>query len=336
MHIGMLSPISWCTPPEHYGPWEWVVSMLTEGLVESGVKVTLFATGNSHTGAKLRWVCPNPYSEDPNIDPKVWESLHISSVFEHADEFDLIHNHFDFLPLSYSKLVNTPMLTTIHGFSSPKILPVYRKYNNTTHYVSISYADRSPDLDYLANIYHGIPVGDYPFSNREGEYLLALGRIHGDKGVHEAIQVARKGGMPLRIAGIIQDKAYYDHWVAPYVDGVHVVYMGIVSNEKKKELLKGAYALLHMINFDEPFGLTVIEAMATGTPVIAVRRGSMPEVMADGETGWLVSNVEEAVEKLISIKSISRTQCRNWVISHFSSDRMVNEYICAYKEVLSV
>jgi len=335
MHIAMLSPISWRTPPEHYGPWEWVVSMLTEGLVESGVKVTLFATENSYTKAELRWVCPAPYSENPNIDPKVWESLHISSVFEHADEFDLIHNHFDFLPLTYSRLVSTPLLTTIHGFSSPKILPVYQKYDSSTYYVSISYADRSLDLDYVANIYHGIPVEDYPFSNCEGEYLLALGRIHRDKGIYEAIQVARKSGMPLKIAGVIQDDDYYNQWVAPYIDGVHVTYLGIVNDEKKKELLKGAYALLHMINFDEPFGLTVIEAMATGTPVIAVKRGSMPEVIANGETGWLVRGVEEAAEKLGSIKSVSRTKCRSWVINNFSKDRMVNDYISAYKKVLN-
>ncbi|MHB8280496.1 MAG: glycosyltransferase, partial [Candidatus Humimicrobiaceae bacterium] len=149
MRVAILSPIAWRTPPRHYGPWERVASLLTEGLVKEKIDVTLYATGDSLTSAKLRSVCKAPYEEDKNIDPKVWECLHISEIMEQADEFDIIHNNYDFLPLTYSGLIKTPMVTTIHGFSSPKILPVYKKYNKTTHYVSISDADRSPDLDYI-------------------------------------------------------------------------------------------------------------------------------------------------------------------------------------------
>ncbi len=335
MKIGMLAPISWRVPPRHYGPWEWVTSLITEGLVAHGVDVTLFATGDSVTAAKLRWVCPRPYSEDPGLDPKVWECLHIAEVFEHAEEFDLIHNHFDFLPLTYSGLVDTPVLTTIHGFSSPKILPVYRRYNRRTYYVAISDADRHPDLDYLATVHHGIPIAEYEFCGSPDDYLLFLGRIHRDKGTYEAIQVARRVGLPLIIAGIVQDERYFNERVAPYVDGGMVKHIGPVGPPEKYELLGRARALLHLINFDEPFGLTVVEAMACGTPVIAIRRGSMPELIADGVTGFLVPDWEGAAARVKDVERIDRTHCRAWVEERFTQERMVRDYLNVYRRILS-
>jgi glycosyltransferase involved in cell wall biosynthesis len=209
MRIAMLSPIAWRTPPEKYGPWELVVSLLTEGLVAKGIDVSLFVTGNSITRAQLHPVCPVEYAEDDTVDSKVWESLHISELFEHADEFDLIHNHFDFLPLSYSRLVDCPVVTTIHGFSSQKILPVYKKYNNQVEYIAISNADRSPDLTYAKTIYHGIDMNQFTFQKEQGEYLLFFGRIHPDKGAKETIEIARQTGKKLILAGIIQDEHYY-------------------------------------------------------------------------------------------------------------------------------
>jgi len=334
LRIAMLAPISWRVPPHHYGPWEWVTSLLTEGLVARGVDVTLFASGDSLTTAKLRAVCPHPYSEDQEIDAKVCECLHISEVFEHAEEFDIIHNQFDFLPLTYSRLVQTPLLTTIHGFSSPKILPVYRKYNRHAYYVAISDTDRNPDLDYIATIYHGIPIEDYPFRDDPDDYLLFLGRIHPDKGVYEAIQVAQRAGVPLVIAGIVQDEEYFQRQVAPYVDGVQIRYVGPVGMPEKGELLGHARALLHMINFDEPFGLSVVEAMAAGTPVIAIDLGSMRELIRDGETGFLVANSDEAVEKVRKIDRIDRRKCRTWVEKRFTRARMVEEYLQVYKMIL--
>lgn len=334
MRIGMLAPISWRVPPRHYGPWEWVTGLLTEGLVKRGVDVTLFATGDSITSARLHWVCPRPYSEDRELDPKVWECLHISEAFEHADEFDLIHNQFDFLPLSYSGLVRTPVLTTIHGFSSPKILPVYRKYNKRTYYVAISNADRHPDLDYIATIYHGIPLSEYKLSLSPDDYLLFFGRIHRDKGTYEAIQVARRTGLPLIIAGIVQDEEYFRTQVAPHIDDKQVKYIGPVGQPRKGELLGKARALLHMINFDEPFGLSVVEAMACGTPVIAMRRGAMPELIEHGATGFLVSDWEEAAEAVDQLERIDRTRCRAWVEERFTVDRMVEEYLTVYQQIL--
>lgn len=334
MKAALLSPIAWRTPPLHYGPWENIVSLLAEGLVQQGVKVSLFATGDSISKANLEWICPHAYEEDRSLDPKVWECLHIAHLFEQADEFDIIHNHYDFLPLSYSRLVKTPVVTTIHGFSSPRIIPVYQQYNHHTHYISISYADRHPALHYLANIYHGLDLNLFTFQAEAGSYLLYLGRIHPDKGTAEAIEIARKSGMKLLIAGIIQEQAYFDRLIAPSLDEDNIVYLGAVGPEARDHLLGGAYALLHPISFAEPFGLSVVEAQACGTPVIAFNRGSMPEVIRDGISGFLVDDVAGAIKMLDQISRIKRADCRQWVEDSFSQKRMVEEYIKVYQKIL--
>jgi len=335
MRIAVLSPVSWRTPPRHYGPWEFVVSLLTEELVRLGLDVTLFATGDSKTTAKLVAVCPRPYSEDNAVDPKVAECLHISEIFERADEFDLIHNHFDFLPLTYSSLVETPVITTIHGFSSPSIIPVYKKYNARSHYVAISESDKSPQLDYAATIHHGIDVAQFVFSGATGEYLLFFGRIHPEKGVREAIEVAKRAGIKLVIAGIIQDHDYFATEVEPHIDDTTVEYLGPVGPDRKADMLGGALALLHLISFDEPFGLSLIESMACGTPVVAFRRGSMPELVRHGETGYLVDDVEGAVEAVSAVRTIDRAACRADVEQRFTSTRMARDYIRVYEQILS-
>jgi glycosyltransferase involved in cell wall biosynthesis len=335
MRVAMLAPIAWRTPPRHYGPWESVVSLLTEGLVARGVDVTLYATQDSHTAGRLVGVCPRGYEEDPDLLPKVWECLHISEVFEHGDDYDLIHNHFDYLPLTYMNLTSTPVLTTIHGFSSPKILPVYQKYNHRAHYVAISDADRHPSLTYCATIHHGIDLHQFTFRPEPGRYLLFFGRIHPDKGAKEAIEIAQRVDMPLIMAGIVQDQAYFAQEVAPHVDGKGVVYLGSVGPEQRDDILGGAYALLHPIHFDEPFGLSVVEAMACGTPVIACHRGSMPEVIAHGHTGFLVSSVNEAIDVLPDISKLERSACRQRVAAHFSVDRMVEDYRHLYQQIVA-
>ena len=335
MRIAVLSPISWRTPPLHYGPWESVVSLLTEELVQMGLDVTLFATGDSRTSGRLVAVCPLPYSEDLSIDPKVAECLHISEIFERAAEFDLIHNNFDFLPLTYSGLVETPVLTTIHGFSSSKIIPVYKKYNDRGHYVAISDSDKSPELDYIATIHHGIDINQFPFLDADGEYLLFFGRIHPDKGVYEAIQVARRVGVKLVIAGIIQDQDYFATKVEPHIDGTAVEYLGSVGPDRRADVLGGALALLHLISFDEPFGLSLVESMACGTPVVAFNRGSMPELIRHGVTGYIVDDIESAINAVANIKSIDRSECRADVEQHFTSARMARDYFRVYEMILN-
>jgi glycosyltransferase involved in cell wall biosynthesis len=308
--------------------------VLTDRLVAKGVDVTLFATKDSMTSAHLHAVCPRGYEEDRSVSAKVWECLHISEVFERGQEFDLIHNHFDFLPLTYQRMTKTPLLTTIHGFSSSDILPVFEKYNGSTHYVSISDADRSPKLDYVATVYHGIELGQFTLRKDRGDYLLFFGRIHHDKGAKEAIEIARRSKMRLILAGIVQDQSYFEREVKPHLDDERVVFVGSAGPGKRDELLGGAYALLHPINFDEPFGLSVVEAMACGTPVVAFKRGSMPEIIADGRTGFLVEDLDDAVEKLAAVRMLDRRACRERVELRFSAERMVEDYLRVYDEIL--
>jgi glycosyltransferase involved in cell wall biosynthesis len=334
MKIAMLAPIAWRTPPRHYGPWELVTSLLTEELVKMGLDVTLFATADSITKGKLRSVAMQGYEEDREMDAKVWECLHIAQCFEQADEFDIIHNHFDFLPLTYSKLVKTPMLTTIHGFSSPKILEVYKKYNANTHYVAISEANKSPELDYVETVYHGIDLNDFEFKGDEGEYLLFYGRIHPDKGTKEAVEMALALDMPLIIAGIIQDQDYYDQWVKPFLKKGKVEYVGSIGPERRNECLGNAKVLLHPIHFEEPFGLSVVEAMACGTPVLAFNKGSMPELIHHGENGFIVQDMEEACAYISKVSSISRMKCREIVEQRFSKEIMAQRYLEVYKRLI--
>jgi len=333
MKVAVLSPVAWRTPPRRYGPWEQVSSNIVEGLVAEGIDVTLFATGDSVTGAKLEAVIEKGYEEDKTQDAKVLECLHISHLMENASEFDIIHNNFDFLPLTYSALIKTPVITTIHGFSSGKIIPVYQKYNQDTSYVSISNSDRSPLLDYIATVYNGIKVKDFDFNDRPKDYLLYFGRIHHDKGTAEAIEMALKSKKKLLIAGIIQDQEYFDIKIKPLLSE-QVVYIGEAGPEKRNELMGNALALAHPINFDEPFGLSVAEAMLCGTPVIAFNRGSMPELILNGKTGFLVNNVNEAVESLQEIHKISRQVCRQWSSDQFSQEKMTKEYIRLYQSIL--
>ncbi|MBD3346185.1 MAG: glycosyltransferase [Chitinivibrionales bacterium] len=336
MRIAMLAPIAWRTPPRHYGPWELVTSLLTEELVRIGIDVTLFATEDSITTAQLKAVCPRGYEDDPEIEPKVWECLHIAHCFENAEKFDLVHNQFDFLPLSYSNLLSTPILTTIHGFSSPKILTVYKRYNGLSHYVSISNADRSPDLTYKATIYHGVDIGTIKFHpSPESDYLVYFGRFHPDKGAKEAIEIARLCGKELIMAGVIQDTRYFERYVEPAVKSGEVRYIGSVGPDKRDDILGRAVALLHPINFNEPFGLSVVESMACGTPVIAFSRGSMPELIDHNKTGFLVQTVSEAVECVGRIGEIDRSTCRDVVEQRFTKERMAREYVRVYREILS-
>ncbi len=332
--VAVLSPVAWRTPPRQYGAWETVASNLTEGLVARGWDVTLFATRDSITQARLHAVIERGYEEDPAVDPKVAEYLHIAEVFEHAD-FDLIHSHYDFMPLSYSRLVSTPILTTIHGFSSPKIMPVYEKYRSG-YYVSVSDADRAPTLNYLATVYNGIDVSLYRFQERAGEHLIFLGRIHPDKGVHLAIEVARRSGRHLIIAGIVQDEAYFHERIEPHLDGQTADYVGPVGVPAKNKLFAQASALLHLNTIPERFGLVLAEANAAGVPVIAMDLGSCREVIEDGQTGFLVSTPKQAVQALGRLAEIDRSTCRRRVEEHFSIAAMVAAYEHVYARIFEL
>jgi glycosyltransferase involved in cell wall biosynthesis len=332
--IAILSPVAWRTPPRQYGAWETVAGNITEGLVRRGWDVTLFATGDSVTGAHLHAVVDKGYEEDRTVDPKVAEYLHISEAFEHASEFDLIHSNYDFMALTYSRLVKTPVLTTIHGFSSPAIMPVYRKYGDG-YFVSISDSDRAPGLNYLATVYNGIDLSLYPFQESGGDDLIFLGRIHPDKGVHLAIETARLAGLPLLIAGIIQDQAYFREQVEPRLNQT-IQYIGPVDVAGKNELFARARALLHLNTIPERFGLVLAEANAAGVPVIAMDLGSCREVIENGRTGFLVDGADQAAQALDRLSEIDRSVCRQRVQRCFSISTMVEAYERVYAAIFKL
>ncbi|MDP1884626.1 MAG: glycosyltransferase family 4 protein [Candidatus Moranbacteria bacterium] len=338
MKIAILSPIHWRTPPTKYGPWELIASNIAEGMVKLGHSVTLYATGDSETTARLKWVCPKPIMEDSDLEPKVYQYLHTASVFEDADQYDIIHNHYDAYPLVFSKLVKTPVVTTIHGFSSPQVNQIYEKYSNT-YYVSISYADRkhAPNLNYIANIYHGIPVNDYPYNGKPDNYFCFIGRISPDKGVHNAIKLAKKLNVNLKIAGLTapENKEYFEKEIKPHLN-YKIQYLGLVEEKEKKTLLKNAYGFLHLNTYPEGFGLTLIEAMACGTPVIGMELGSISEVIDDRKTGFVVKNLKEAESAMKNIGSISRENCRERVEKNFTVEQMVDNYEKVYQKILKV
>lgn len=332
MRVALLGPIAWRTPPDGYGPWEQVTGLLADGLVAQGVDVTLFATADSRTAAKLEAVSPHGYAEDPAMDGRVWEALHVSHAVTRSHDFDLVHSHLDWLPLCFSEHIRAPLLTTIHGFSHAGILPAYRAARSA--YVSISDADRCPELDYVATVHHGVDVDQLPLGPG-GEDLVFLGRIHPDKGTAEAVAIARRTGRRLVICGIVHDQRYFDEEVAPHVDGDRVVHLGPVGPVERARVLGHAAALLHPVAFDEPFGLSVVESMVCGTPVLTYPRGAMVEVVDDGVTGILVQGLEEAVESLDAVTGLDRGRCREMAVRRFAASRMVDDYREVYARLVA-
>ncbi|MFC8680482.1 glycosyltransferase family 4 protein [Microbacterium ureisolvens] len=335
LRVAMMAPIAWRTPPVHYGPWEQVASTLAEGLAARGVDVTLFATADSVTTARLDAVAPHGYAEDPAMDGRVWEALHVAHVLARSGDFDLVHSHVDWLPLAFGELWRAPLVTTVHGFSGPGILPAYRRASSAL--VAISAADRSPDLPYAATIGHGLDLDAFP-AGPGGDDLLVFGRIHPDKGVADAIEIARRAGRRLLIAGIVHDEEYFRQRVEPHIDGERVVHLGPVGAVDRPGVLGSVAALLHPIRFDEPFGLSVIEAMACGTPVVAYARGALPEVVDEGVTGCLVppaDGIAGAVAAVGRAIALDRRTVRDRARDRFSADRMVDAYLELYRGLLA-
>jgi glycosyltransferase involved in cell wall biosynthesis len=332
MKLALLGPIAWRTPPRHYGPWELVTGLLADGLARRGIDVTLFATLDSVTLARLDGVSERPYAEDGEIDGRVWEALHVAHALSRSAEFDLIHNHLDWLPLAFSGLAEAPMVTTIHGFSSPQILPAYLR--SASAFVSISDSDRVPELEYVATVHHGVDTAALPFSATPGDGLVCFGRIHPDKGTAQAIEIARGAERPLVLCGPVQDERYFAEEIEPHVDGDRVRYLGSVGHEERAAILGAATCLVHPIAFAEPFGLSVVESMLCGTPVVAYERGSMAELVEDGVTGVLAHGVDSAVAGVERAVSFDRGACHDAAERRFSVDRMVDDYLDVYESVL--
>jgi glycosyltransferase involved in cell wall biosynthesis len=340
MKIAQIAPLWETVPPPAYGGTELVVSLLTEGLVKKGHDVTLFASADSVTSANLIVGNPQPLrSAGLTIrDYYPLELLRLSKLVALADNFDVIHSHIDAPILPFAKLIKTPIVHTVHG-----VIPNYMEklfaYHKSQTFISISNSQRRNDLglNYKATVYNGINVSTYRFYAKPESpaYLAFLGRISAEKGTHLAIELAKKTGWNLKIAGKIDaaDKEYFESQVKPYIDGTQIVYLGEATHAQKSEIMGNAYATLCLITWDEPFGLVVPESMACGTPVIAINRGSMPELIRHGENGFLCNTLEECIRAMTQIPKINRYACRHHVEKNFSSGKMVDKYEEVYYRV---
>jgi glycosyltransferase involved in cell wall biosynthesis len=338
MRVAQVAPLYEAVPPTGYGGTERVVSYLTEELVRMGVEVTLFASGDSTTSAELVAACPSAIRLAPErLDSLAYHVLQLGQVARRAHEFDLIHFHVDYLHYPFSRQLSTPSLTTLHGrLDLPDLAPLYREYSEVP-LVSISDAQREPLpwANWQTTIYHGLPEELYTPNYGPGGYLAFLGRLSPEKRPDWAIEIARRAGLPLRIAAKVDpaDREYYESEVMPLLEQSHVELVGEVGEADKGPFLAGALALIFPVDWPEPFGLVMIEALACGTPVIAFRRGSIPEVIQDGVTGFVVDSLDRAVAAAAEVGQLDRRHCRRQFLERFSARRMAEDYLALYQRM---
>jgi glycosyltransferase involved in cell wall biosynthesis len=340
LRIAVVSPVWFPVPPSGYGGIEWIVSLLADGLVDAGHDVTLFASGDSRTKAKLQYV----YAEAPSqwIGRSHWELNHALACYTNADEFDVISDHTGMLSLVLSALVDVPVVHTVHGPLVGEPGAMYEQLAGLVpnlHLISISLNQRrpKPDLPWLANCPNALDLSVYPCKPHTGEYLLFLGRMSPDKGCHRAIAVAMEQELPLKIAGKMQEpkeRAYFEEFVEPHLGIRGIEYLGEVSHGTKVELLQDARATLFPIDWEEPFGLVMIESMACGTPVIATNHGAVPEVIEHGRSGIIVEHYREMGDALGQADALDPLECRRYVEERFSQERMVDDYVRAYRDAI--
>lgn len=338
MRIAQIAPLAEPVPPEMYGGTERVVSLLTEELVRRGHQVTLFASGDSETAARLVSVTREALRLRPDdVDPNLHLMLELGLVFERAQQFDVIHSHVDYFGLPFARLVRTPVLTTLHGrLDLPGLRTIYERYD-TAPLVSISDNQREPipGANWAATVYNGTDLNSFTFREEVGDYFAFVGRICPEKNVEGAIAIARRTGVPLRIAAKVDpvDVDFYESVIKPLIDGRHVEYLGELGDVDKDELLGSARALLFPVDWPEPFGLAMTEAMACGTPVLALRRGSVPEVVEDGVTGFVRDSEEDLADVADEVTTLSRRACRERVERYFSVEVMTDGYEAVYESL---
>ncbi|HTU32623.1 MAG TPA: glycosyltransferase family 4 protein [Candidatus Acidoferrum sp.] len=336
MRIAQVAPLYESVPSKHYGGTERVVSWLTEELVRRGHEVTLFASGDSRTSARLVSVCRSSLRTDPQCkDPLAYHMLMLEQVAKQADEFDIIHFHVDYLHFPISRRIRTPHVTTLHGrMDVPELVPMFQEFDGVP-LISISIAQRQPLLfaNWVGNVYHGLPADLLQFHPAAGKYLTFLGRLSPEKRPDRAIEIAKRCGIPLKIAAKIDraDREYFEARVKPLLDCSLVEYVGEISDGEKSDFLGNAFASLFPIDWPEPFGINMIEAMACGTPTIAFPCGSVPEIMSDGISGFIVKSVEEAIAAIDRVAQISRKACRREFERRFTAPRMTCEYLALYE-----
>ncbi len=340
MRIAQIAPLWEKVPPPAYGGTELVVSLLTDELVRRGHEVTLFATGDSQTLAKLESGSPQPLRAlgVSDQEAEIYHTLQLNKVFERASEFDLIHSHVDSAAFPYAKFVKTPTLHTVHKIVLPSEEPLWRDAHQQ-NFISISNSQRRKDLglNYVATVYNGIDSNIFPFYSQPDKtpYLAFLGRMSPEKGPHLAIEIAKRSGCHLKMAGKIEPRyrEFFAQQVKPHIDGQQIEFLGEANHEQKCQLMGGAVATLFPITWSEPFGLVMAESMVVGTPVIAIAIGSTPEVIEHGKTGFLCGNVDECITALNRVPTISRRACRDHVVANFSVTRMVDGYEKVYAEL---
>jgi len=338
MHVAQVAPLYESVPPKYYGGTERVVFYLTEELVRQGHDVTLFASGDSTTAATLVPACPEALRlDDDCVDSMAHHIRMMEQVVQAADQFDVIHFHIDYLHFPLSRLVQWPHVTTLHGrLDLPDLDPLYQEFGDMP-VVSISDAQRRPlpKARWVETVYHGLPPDLYAYRSGPGDYLAFLGRISPEKRVDRAIEIAEQSGLPLKIAAKVDpvDQDYFEETIRPLLAAPHVEFLGEIGEAEKEFFLGNARALLFPIDWPEPFGLVLIEAMACGTPVIAFRRGSVPEIMEPGRTGFVVDSVDEAVAAAEQLPSVSRRDCRQVFEERFTAARMVRDYVRVYKRI---
>jgi glycosyltransferase involved in cell wall biosynthesis len=340
MKIAQIAPLWERVPPFRYGGIELIVSLLTDELVRRGHQVTLFASGDSITKAQMKSVHNQALRLDPKIkEPGVYELMMLSQVYQQAHHFDIIHSHVGYVALPYTPFVKTPTVHTTHGIFTPDNEKIFRQFA-WEPYISISEAQREPrlGLNYIHTVYNGIDPAVYPFQEKavEPPYLAFVGRISPEKGPEGAIKIARASGYPLKMAGKVDpvDKVYFQEQIKPLIDGEQIQYLGEVSHEEKAQLLGGATVTLFPITWREPFGLVMIESMATGTPVIGMAMGSVPEVIAHGKSGLICHSLQEMIDAIPQAMTLNRQTCRDYVLNRFSVKTMVDEYERAYQMAL--
>ncbi|MGB3755464.1 MAG: glycosyltransferase family 4 protein [Rivularia sp. (in: cyanobacteria)] len=340
MRIAQVAPLWERVPPPGYGGVELVVGLLTDELVRRGHEVTLFASGDSLTLAKLESVYPRAFRLEPSItEYSAYEALQLSRVYKQAGNFDVIHSHVGYTSLFHAGFVETPTVHTLHGAFNADTKQIYTEAREQ-HYVSISDSQREPikELNYAATVYNGIDTESHRFyaQSQSSPYLAFLGRISPEKGTHIAIEIAQKSGVPLKMAGKVDrvDVDYFESKIKPHIDGKHIEYLGEANHFEKNELLGGAIAMLFPITWREPFGLVMTESMAAGTPVLAKPMGSVPEVIADGKTGFLCDSVDDFVKAVQRLGEIDRKVCRAHVEQNYSIKSMVDGYLDVYRKVM--
>ena len=340
MRVAQVAPLFESVPPQLYGGTERIVAHLTDELVRQGHEVTLFASADSHTLASLYPLCPRALRLDPSVcDPLAYHTLMIEKVLQHAAAFDVIHFHIDHQYFPLSRYLKTPFVHTHHGrLDMPELWPLFREFSELP-LVSISNAQRLPvpNLNWQATVYHGLPRDCVGFNPQRGDYLAFLGRVSPEKGLHFAIEIARRAGIPLKVAAKIDrhDTDFFESTLRPLLQQPGVEYLGEIGGRDKEALLQGAQALLFPIDWPEPFGLVMIEAFAAGTPVIAYPRGSVPEIVEHGKTGWIVNGIDDAVAAVGNIVAIDRAACRRAFEERFSVERMTQDYLSVYGALIA-